>query len=80
MILMIGLSRLSTPLAQVRFVSEWMIRDSLLQQDILRLQIAMYQLGLTQQAQPVQQLLRKHAHQSRTEPSELILLDQTRTN
>ena len=36
----------------------------------------MDQFGLAEQAQAIQQLLRKDAHQRRAQPSELVLLDQ----
>lgn len=48
----------------------------LFEQDIFRLQIAVYQFRLSEQSQAIDQLLRKHAHQCRGQSTELILLDQ----
>jgi hypothetical protein len=47
-----------------------------LQQDILGLQVAMYQSSLVQQTQPIQKLLRKDSDECRAQASELILFDQ----
>ena len=49
---------------------------SLLQEYVFRLQITMYESRLAQQAQPIEQLLRKNSHQRRAQNSELVLLDQ----
>lgn len=51
-------------------------RHILLQEDVLRLQVAMNDASLVQEAQSVQQLLGKHPHECCTKPSKLILLDQ----
>ena len=48
----------------------------LLEQDVLRLQVAMYELGLSEQCQTIDELLRKHAHQGGRQSAELVLLDQ----
>jgi hypothetical protein len=50
--------------------------SKLLQQDILWFQIAMNEPRLVQETKGVQKLLSKHPHKSRTQPSELVLLDE----
>lgn len=47
-----------------------------LQQDVLRFQIAVDEAGLVEQGQAVEQLLSKHTHQGGAKASELVLLDQ----
>jgi len=73
MILMIGLSRL-------RHVNYWCTLDSgvhqLLQQDVLRLQVAVYQACFAQKAQSIQKLLCEYSHKSCAKSPELVLLDQ----
>jgi hypothetical protein len=48
----------------------------LLQENVLRLQIAMDQFRFVQQTQAIQQLLRKYSYKRSAQSSELILLDE----
>ena len=48
----------------------------LFEQDVFRLQIAVYQFRLSEQGQAIDQLLRKDAHQCRGQSTELVLFDQ----
>lgn len=51
------------------------MQDILLQQNVFGFKIAMNKTSLVKKTQPIQELLRKNPYQSRTQPSELVLLD-----
>ena len=48
----------------------------LFEQDVLWFQVAVDEACFVQQAQPIQELLRKHTDECRTKTPELVLLDQ----
>jgi hypothetical protein len=73
MILMMGLSKLDDCQSDVQIT---IIVRILLQQNVLRLQIAMYQLRFPQKGEAVDQLLREDSYEGRRQAAELVLLDQ----